>query len=33
VLGIESHSWDHNHPSISKSAQRNNEAILVGRDG
>jgi peptidoglycan/xylan/chitin deacetylase (PgdA/CDA1 family) len=25
VLGIESHSWDHNHASIARSAQRNNE--------
>jgi hypothetical protein len=25
ALGIESHSWDHNHPSIARSAQRNNE--------
>src|SRR5690349_14559906 len=24
VLGIESHSWDHNHPSISRSVQRDN---------
>lgn len=24
VLAIESHSWDHNHPSLSRSAQRDN---------
>ena len=24
ALGIESHSWDHNHPSLARSAQRDN---------
>ena len=24
VLGVESHSWDHNHPSLERSAQRDN---------
>jgi peptidoglycan/xylan/chitin deacetylase (PgdA/CDA1 family) len=24
VLGVESHSWDHNHPSLARTAQRDN---------